>query len=403
MTAINPLNDQIEIFSASLGALARSSPYYILKSVLNGTGNVALNFNPASGQISINAPAPGNMTVTYGLTGGGNMGGAVAVNLDWNALNAVYPSATNTITGGGLAYGGGSLNVPAQIITVPAATTADALAGASTTLVITPATMQAALDQLHTQILGAAPATLSTLAAIDAALGNDPTLAADLTALIALKADKATQINTTYPLQGGSTLNGNVTLTFNQSWSDGIYVPLTRTVTGNGLAVGGGALSANQVITVVPSTNAQAIAGTDNATAVTPASLGAALANNNATINSEIAAEAAARVAGDAAEAAARVAGDAAEAAARVAGDAAEATARNAAIATAVGPYETTAAAAATYQPILTAGANITIVGNTISAAAAAAATVTSASTGLKLVGTDVQPTLGDGTRTVLT
>lgn len=43
-----------------------------------------------------------------------------------------------------------------------------------------------------------------------------------------------------------------------------------RTVTGAGLASGGGDLSANRVITVTKSSNAQAIAGTDDTTAMTP-------------------------------------------------------------------------------------------------------------------------------------
>lgn len=45
---------------------------------------------------------------------------------------------------------------------------------------------------------------------------------------------------------------------------------LSRSVTGAGLATGGGALTGNQVITVTAATQAQAEAGTDNATAMTP-------------------------------------------------------------------------------------------------------------------------------------
>jgi hypothetical protein len=45
---------------------------------------------------------------------------------------------------------------------------------------------------------------------------------------------------------------------------------LSRSVTGAGLATGGGTLTGNQVITVPAATQAQAEAGTDNATAMTP-------------------------------------------------------------------------------------------------------------------------------------
>lgn len=44
----------------------------------------------------------------------------------------------------------------------------------------------------------------------------------------------------------------------------------TVTVTGGGLATGGGALSSNQIITVTKSSNAQALAGVDDTTAMTP-------------------------------------------------------------------------------------------------------------------------------------
>lgn len=47
-------------------------------------------------------------------------------------------------------------------------------------------------------------------------------------------------------------------------------VSTMTTVTGGGIATGGGALSSNQVITVTKSTSAQAVAGTDDTTAMTP-------------------------------------------------------------------------------------------------------------------------------------
>lgn len=48
------------------------------------------------------------------------------------------------------------------------------------------------------------------------------------------------------------------------------YVPTTRTVTASGLATGGGALSANQTITVPKASGAEAIAGLDDSKAITP-------------------------------------------------------------------------------------------------------------------------------------
>lgn len=52
--------------------------------------------------------------------------------------------------------------------------------------------------------------------------------------------------------------------------SDTSRVPTTRSVTGGGLVSGGGALSADRTLTVTKSNNAQALAGTDDSTAMTP-------------------------------------------------------------------------------------------------------------------------------------
>lgn len=48
------------------------------------------------------------------------------------------------------------------------------------------------------------------------------------------------------------------------------YVPVTRSITTSGLATGGGVLSADQTITVPKASGAEAIAGLDDAKAITP-------------------------------------------------------------------------------------------------------------------------------------
>lgn len=55
-------------------------------------------------------------------------------------------------------------------------------------------------------------------------------------------------------------------------------VGTATTITGGGLITGGGDLSANRVLTVTPSTNAQAVAGADTLTSMTPAATQAAIA-----------------------------------------------------------------------------------------------------------------------------
>lgn len=51
---------------------------------------------------------------------------------------------------------------------------------------------------------------------------------------------------------------------------EGLFAPLTRTISTAGLATGGGDLSADRTITVPIATQAQAEAGTNNTTAMTP-------------------------------------------------------------------------------------------------------------------------------------
>lgn len=202
-------------------------------------------------------------------------GRILALDLTGVIDDAVSTTQARQITGTGLAVGGGDLTVD-RAINVPAATTAQALAGSSTSTVITPATLKDATDALYALILNAPPATLDTLAEIATALGNDPNFATTITALMATKVAQTRQVNTTYPLQGGGALTADLTLSIDPAWSNGMYAPLGRAVTATGLASGGGDLTADRTITVSASTNAQAIAGTDTTTAMTPASTRAA-------------------------------------------------------------------------------------------------------------------------------
>lgn len=57
------------------------------------------------------------------------------------------------------------------------------------------------------------------------------------------------------------------------AWVTAAFAPLARTVTGGGLVTGGGDLGANRVLTVPKASGAEALAGTDDAKAVTPLAL----------------------------------------------------------------------------------------------------------------------------------
>lgn len=94
--------------------------------------------------------------------------------------------------------------------------------------------VDAAISAAITSLVNASPAALDTLAELATALGDDPNFATTMTNALAGK------------------------------------VPTGRTIGVGGIATGGGDMSANRTITVPKSTNPQAIAGSDDASAMTP-------------------------------------------------------------------------------------------------------------------------------------
>lgn len=105
-------------------------------------------------------------------------------------------------------------------------------AGDNSTKLATTAFVKAAI----TALVNSSPAALDTLNELAAALGNDQNFAATMTTALAGK------------------------------------VPNARTISGGGLATGGGDLSANRTITVPVASQAEAEAGADNTKAMTPQS-----------------------------------------------------------------------------------------------------------------------------------
>ncbi|MBB3521037.1 hypothetical protein [Rhizobium sp. BK456] len=128
----------------------------------------------------------------------------------------------------------------------------------------------------------------TSLSNIGGAPLNSPTFTGIVTiptgALIsgyALLASPAFTGNPTAPTQSAG---NNSTRLATTAYADGavatsaaLKVDKTTTVSGGGLATGGGALSSNQVITVTKASTAQAAAGTDDATVLTPLKLRDAL------------------------------------------------------------------------------------------------------------------------------
>lgn len=154
------------------------------------------------------------------------------------------PPNARQVLGGGLATGGGNLSAD-RTITVPKATGAEAVTGADDAKAVTPLALKAAreADALATTaaiaaainaLINGAPGALDTLMEFAAALGSDPNFATTMTNALAGK------------------------------------VPNARTVTGAGLATGGGDLSANRTIVVTEASQAEAEAGLVTGVVMTP-------------------------------------------------------------------------------------------------------------------------------------
>lgn len=113
---------------------------------------------------------------------------------------------------------------------------------------------------------------------------NSPTFTGVVTiptgAVIADYAPLASPALTGNPTAPTQSAGNNSTRVATTAYADGavatsaaLKVDKTTTVSGGGLATGGGALSSNQVITVTKASTAQAAAGTDDVTVLTPAKL----------------------------------------------------------------------------------------------------------------------------------
>jgi hypothetical protein len=150
-----------------------------------------------------------------------------------DAAAALKADKTLTVTGGGLATGGGDLTAD-RVITVTEASEAEVLAGAAADKVMTPRRTKIAVDAVQTALIGGAPVGLRTFGEISAALNGDANFAATTAAALAGKISAA------------------------------------RSITAGGLITGGGDLSADRTLTVSEASEAEALAGAIGDKAMTP-------------------------------------------------------------------------------------------------------------------------------------
>lgn len=205
-----------------------------------------------------------------------------------SAVKAVNDNAelralkTTTLTAAGLATGGGDLSAN-RTITVPVATDAQSEAMLSNTVAMTPYGVAKAI---------AAAAKAVTISDWNSAItngvfrGQDAANAPDtdwiIGTVVAHSDVWVTQVAYKFVLDApantqmwrrecnNSTWTAWYRVRISEAEQATLWAAIGRTVTGAGLATGGGDLSANRTITVTASTQAQAEAGTDNTTAMTP-------------------------------------------------------------------------------------------------------------------------------------
>lgn len=154
-----------------------------------------------------------------------------------------------SVTGTGLATGGGTLDAN-RTINVPAASTVEARAGVLATKVITPATLKDMIDYrlLNLSVTGTGLATGGGTLDVNRTI-NVPA---------ATNAQALAGVNATVVITP-PTLNYAVST-----------IMQAKTVTGSGLATGGGSLSNSQVITVTAATVQEAVDGVLDTKVITP-------------------------------------------------------------------------------------------------------------------------------------
>lgn len=94
MTNLNPLNDTFPVYSNELGKFAKVSPFYTVKSVLDVSGDLVANYNTSTGKVELSFSASSKADAATTITGSGmaSGGGSLAadriIDVDINDLPA---------------------------------------------------------------------------------------------------------------------------------------------------------------------------------------------------------------------------------------------------------------------------------------------------------------------------
>lgn len=196
----------------------------------------------ARGNLGLGGAATKNVGTTAGTVAAG----------DDSRITGATPS-TRTVATSGLAGGGGDLSAN-RTIDVPKSSNAQAIAGIDDATAMTPVRVKDAITQF------------AVLPARSVSAGGLATGGGDLSTNRVITVPAATQADA----EAGT---DNATVMTPLRTAEAIAalgVQSTRQVNTTGLATGGGTLAADRTINVPKSSNAQAIAGTDDTTAMTP-------------------------------------------------------------------------------------------------------------------------------------
>lgn len=180
--------------------------------------------------------------------------------VDRFALNALISEILNAVNAAGISYDGSRVNNLALAL---AAIEANAV---STT------TVESMIAAAVAALVGSAPDNMNTLREISAALCNDPnfctTVETRFSELIGTAPAGYQTLGDLFDAIGG---DPNFASSVNAALAG--KADNSITITGGGIATGGGDLTADRVITVTAATLAQIQAGTDDTVAITPAGL----------------------------------------------------------------------------------------------------------------------------------
>lgn len=197
------------------------------------------------------------------------LGGAIGVVSDAGDAVAAALAAllARTITGGGLATGGGNLNA-SRVITVPAANEAETIAAVASDKAVVPSGLATILG-----ILDAAADNIAALFARTITGAGLATGGGDLTANRVITVPAANEAETIAAAIGDKAVvpSGLATiLGILDDAADDIATLFARTIDGGGLVTGGGDLTADRTVTVTAATGAEIATGTEAGKAVTP-------------------------------------------------------------------------------------------------------------------------------------